>query len=114
IEAEELGRPDLVAAGGGQRGRDERLLDLADHTIIKPRRRQLAAVAGEVAAKMAFGELGKRRRLSRPRLLHAGGQRLAELAIDDLGRDRVLRVESDKTTDEVLELADIARPGVLL
>src|SRR4051812_29288915 len=43
IDAEELRRPDLVAAGGGKRGADQRRLDLPQDPVIEPGRRQHVA-----------------------------------------------------------------------
>src|SRR3954462_6425634 len=45
IDAEELRRPDLVAAGGGQGGADQRRLDLPQDPVIEPGRRQHVAIA---------------------------------------------------------------------
>src|SRR4051812_6783336 len=45
IDAEEHRRSDLVAAGGGKRGADERRLDLAQDPVIEPGRRQHVAIA---------------------------------------------------------------------
>src|SRR5215204_1268868 len=45
IDAEELRRPDLVAAGGGERGADQRRLDLPQDPVIEPGRRQHVAIA---------------------------------------------------------------------
>ena len=43
IDAEQLGCPDLVAAGGRQGGADQRAFDLAQDAVIEPGRRQRVA-----------------------------------------------------------------------
>src|SRR5580693_8555598 len=48
VDAEKVGGPNLVAARGRQRHRQQRMLDLAQHPVIEAGRRQGVAEAREI------------------------------------------------------------------
>src|SRR5689334_18449070 len=54
VEAEELGGFELVAAGGPQAQQDQRPLDLAQHPVIEPSRRQTALMRGKIVLEVAL------------------------------------------------------------
>src|SRR5215470_5309911 len=89
VDAEQVGGADLVAAGGRERHRQERMLDLAQHPMIEPGRRQLVAEAREVGRQMPLDR--GRKPLLRARLLVGRRHcRLRELGVDDRRGDRLL------------------------
>src|SRR4051812_11701589 len=113
VEAEQIGSTDLVTAGGGERGREQRHLDLLQDAMIEARRRHAVREALEVRGEISFHRAAE--------IVDAmldGGTRAdrgwRQLAVDDGARDHVLGIERSKTTGEVLELAHVARPAVLL
>src|SRR5215471_13287116 len=59
VDPEQIGGADLVAAGGGERHRQERMLDLPQNAVIEPGRRQLVAESGEVRRKMPLDRGGQ-------------------------------------------------------
>src|SRR5690606_5955702 len=115
IEAEELCSPNLIPAGRRQSCRDQRLLHFADDAVIEPRRRQIAPMPGEVAAKVVFHELRKRSVfVGAPFVDARRRERLAEFSVHDFRGDRILRIEGDEPAYQVLQLPDVTGPGVPL
>jgi hypothetical protein len=68
VQAEQLGRPDLVAPGRLQRERQQRPFHLAQDTVVESARRQAMRMRLEVTVEMALDRL-------RERLLAAIGAR---------------------------------------
>src|SRR5690348_3608730 len=54
IDAEQVGRAYLVAAGSGERGGQQRVFDLAQDAVIEPGRRHPILEAGEIAGEVPF------------------------------------------------------------
>src|SRR4051812_10980060 len=54
VEAEQIGRADLVAAGRRERGREQRHLDLFQDAVIEARRRHAVREALEVRGEIRF------------------------------------------------------------
>ncbi len=54
VETEEIGGADLVAAGGGQRDRQQRIFDLAQDPVVEPGRRKLVTATREIGREMPF------------------------------------------------------------
>src|SRR6266536_6460262 len=52
IDAQEIGGADLVAARGGERGRQQRIFDLPQDPMIEAGRRQGAVEIGEIFAEV--------------------------------------------------------------
>src|SRR5687767_1353412 len=112
VQSQQLGGADLVPAGCGQGDGYERALDLADDTVVEPRRGQPFAIFREMLGQIAFDHGGERR------LVVLGG-RHGSLQLDQFGghrvlMDRLVGIEHNKPPDEVLQLADIAGPGMAL
>src|SRR6478672_4535591 len=59
VDAEQIGRANLVAAGGSKRGGQQRIFDLAQDAVIEPRRRHPVLETGEIARKMPLGRGAK-------------------------------------------------------
>src|SRR6266516_4679252 len=59
VDAQEIGGADLIAARGGERGRQQRIFDLPQDPMIKARRRQGAFEIGEIVAEIAFGQTAR-------------------------------------------------------
>ncbi len=113
VDPQQVGGADLVPARSGQRHRQERMFDLAQHPVIEPGRRQLVAEAGEIGGEMALDR--GRESLLRARLLVVRDQgRLRELGIDHRGRDGLLRIKRGEAAGEVFELAHVAGPAMAL
>src|SRR6185312_13735884 len=113
VEAQELGRFELVAPGGTEAQQDERPLDLAQYAVIEPGGRQAALMRGKIVLEMALGGTAKPLigcRLGRNRR----GRRLGELGLDGVDADDLLGIESGKAPHHVLELAHIAGPAIAL
>ena len=49
-----MGGPDLIAAGGAEGLDDQWSLNLAQHPVVEPGRRQAALMGGEVVFDMTF------------------------------------------------------------
>src|SRR4029450_11858249 len=93
IDSEEIRRADLIPASGCERPRQERMLDLPQHTMVEAGRRQAIAKAREIRRQVPFD--GGRKALLRARRLrigHHGG--LCEFGVDHRSRDCFLRIES--------------------
>src|SRR5215475_6937990 len=54
VDPQEVGSPDLIAAGCRERGRQQRVFDLAQDAVIEARRRQRVMKRREVARQMTF------------------------------------------------------------
>src|SRR5689334_14387390 len=54
VQAQQVGRADLVAAGRGERGRQQRHLDLLQDAMIEARRRQVVGETREVRGQIGF------------------------------------------------------------
>src|SRR5262245_6858751 len=92
VDAEQVGGADLVAASGGERHRQQRMLDLAQDAVIEPGRRQLVAEGREICRQVTFDRGGEP--LLRARLvLGRGHRRLRQLSVDNSRRDCLLRIE---------------------
>src|SRR5215208_7993405 len=70
VDAEQVGGADLVTAGSGERGREQRVLDLAQDAVIEAGRRHAVGEAGEIAGEMALD--GRAKALLAARLLGRG------------------------------------------
>src|SRR5438067_4239415 len=70
VDAEQVGSADLVATGGGERGREQRVLDFAQNAVIEAGRRHAVGEAGEIAGEMALD--GRAQALLPARLLGRG------------------------------------------
>src|SRR4029078_8230241 len=53
VETEQIGRPDLVTAGGRQRGGQERQLDFPQNPMVEARRRDAVWEAREVRCEIS-------------------------------------------------------------
>src|SRR6185503_19310979 len=111
VDAEQVGRANLVAAGGGERGGQQRIFDLAQDAVIEPGRRHPVLETGEIARQVALdrgaeGFFGAQ-------LLATGRQRrLRQFGVDHRGGDRFLRIERRQPARQIFEFAHVARPAV--
>src|SRR3954468_5309254 len=84
VEAEQVGRADLVATRGRQRRGEQRHLDLLEDAVVEPRRWHAVREAGEVRGQIGFDRAAE--------VLHAhrgvaarGDCRWRQFAVDDRG-----------------------------
>ena len=113
LTPEQVGGPDLVAAGRRQRRRQQRILDLAQDAVIEAGRRQLVAEAREIARQMAL-DRGREPVLGARLFVGRRHRRLRQLGVDHRGRDGLLRIERGEPAGEVFQLAHVARPAIAL
>src|SRR5438046_9224722 len=54
VDPQQVGGADLIAARSGQRHRQERMLNFAQHPVVEPGRRQAVAKAREIGGEVAL------------------------------------------------------------
>src|SRR5689334_24442485 len=92
VEAEQVGGANLVAAGGGERGRKQRDLDLLEDAVIEAGRRHAVRETREVRGEIGLHGAAEifHRLVAAPA---RRDRRRRELTVDDGGRDDILRIE---------------------
>src|SRR5688572_18055500 len=108
VQSEELRGLDLIASGRPKRDADQRCLDLPQHAVIQPRRRQAIAVLAEIARQMALQCGADIVGLGRP--FGADLRTWSELGLDDRRRDPLLGIERGQAANEIFQLAHVSRP----
>jgi len=106
-----MGGPDLIAASGAKGLNDQRSLDLAQHPIVEPGRRQAPLVGGEVVFDMPFDRARKSISTRRFERVSRYGQ-VSEFRLDHVDADNFLRIECRQPPNQVLKLADIPGPAI--
>ena len=112
VETQQVRRLDLVAAAGIEGHGDQRRFHTVEDTLIEARRGQVGLMFAQQLCDVAFD---RGRDIDRP----AGGvhRRMigdVEFALHDLERNVFVRVKRGQPPHQVFELADVARPGVVL
>ena len=103
-------RPNLVAAGGAKGQHDQRALDLAQHPIVEPGRRQSSLVRGKITFDVASdGPASPSSLASRPDRLASGCRRVR---LDHPNANHLLRIKRCQASNQILQFADIARPAI--
>ena len=111
VETQEIGRPDLISAGGCQRGRQQRVLDFAQNTVIKPGWRQAVLEARKIGREVPFDRAAEI--FISPWLLAADRKcGLRQFRIDHCAGDRLLRVKRRQPARQIFKFANIAGPAM--
>src|SRR5579862_1527723 len=113
VDPQQVGSANLVSTGGGERSRQQRVLDLTQDTVVEAGRRQAVPESCKIGRQMALDRC--REPLLGARLLgrrHHGG--LRQFGVHHRGRNGLLRIEGGEAPREVLKLAHIAGPAVAL
>src|SRR6266849_517017 len=113
IDAQQIGGADLVAAGGGKRGREERIFDLPQDAMIEAGRRQAVADAAEIFVEITL-DRGRQVLLGAAFLADRRWRRRRQLVVNDGGGDGLLRIKGGEAAREIFEFAHIAGPAVAL
>src|SRR5262245_44835776 len=103
----------LVPTCGGQANGDQWPLDILKNAIVKPRWRQFVALIKEIPRQMPLNSDAERRRLfgvARVNQL----RRLSQFAGDGACWNLVAGMQDREASDQVLELAHVSRPTVVL
>src|SRR5262245_2681 len=113
VKSEQVGGTDLIAARGGQGGRQQWVFDFAQNAVIEPGRRQPVFKPREIRGEMPFN--GSAKAFVAFRFVAAYGEsRLRQLRLDNSDRNRLLGVERRQPASQILELANIPWPAMPL
>src|SRR4029077_10759016 len=118
IEPQETGSAQLIPARGAQRQGQQRALDLGNDTIVHAVGRQALAMGDKKRLQVPVDGVGQRDvaagGIARLGSLLDGGNRVGQLGLDGLDADHFLRIERRQAAHQVDQLADVARPAMLL
>src|SRR6266851_10119599 len=118
IEPQETGSAQLIPACCPKSQGQERALDLGNDTIVHAVRRQALAMGDKKCLQVAVDGVGQGNvaagDIADLGPLLDGGNRVGQLGLDRLDADHLFRIERRQPAHEVDQLADVARPAVLL